>query len=457
MIAGVAYQPVNHSAEAGFAIPDSLVMRCSTVAASSTAQKSSNLTMGAGLPLFLDWIPLVNPYRGERHRGNTACAGPVHVEEELMTSTRQGNTCVSAALGTIALLGVVPVTPANAAGIVASIDKATVSPDGNVSGMPGSYLITLDSPLDPAVPGKSLAAGGQIKVIFPRDFDLANLDPTYPLLDVPTPGQCTPGNLVCTTAVLLKGWPEEPYFPPAAFASLSVDLAENALVFTATQNIDADPPASPGIKQLFLMLHGMTNPAPGQYRVRVEAQTGPSSEWETGSELLQVLPNSRPSIGATSVFVKALSGLLPGGAACAPPTLPPNPDNPVYQTTAVGSEAPFVWTFLLWGDDNAPLADVWLNWVNPNHAQLKQLDATIGHLFIDAPQGAIGHGIEANPVSCATMIGAAPVIGGTLGIGPDPVGRLDLRFRTGDIPGDYTTTISLNNGNSVQMVVTAEH
>ncbi|MGW8369309.1 MAG: hypothetical protein ACWGPN_11605 [Gammaproteobacteria bacterium] len=367
-----------------------------------------------------------------------------------------GHSDMSCACAAMVLLSAAVAMPAHAAGVVASIEKATVSPDGDVSGMPGSYLISLDVSLDPSVPGKSLAAGSQIRVIFPGDFELSNLDPAYPLLDVPTPGRCTPGNLVCTTAVLLKGWPEEPYFFPATYASLSIDQAENALVFTARQNIDADPPASPGIKQLFLMLHGVKNPAPGQYRIRVESQTGPSGAWETGSGLLQVVPNSRPSVGATSVFVKALSGLLPGGVACAPPTLPPNPDNPVYQTTAVGAKAPFVWTFLLWGDDNEPLADVWLNWVNMDHAQLKRRDATVGHLFIDAPQGAIGYGIEVNPASCPTLIGAAPVIGGTPGIGPDPVGRLDLRFTAGDMPGSYTTTISLNNGNRVQMIVTAE-
>jgi hypothetical protein len=156
------------------------------------------------------------------------------------------------------------------------------------------------------------------------------------------------------------------------------------------------------------------------------------------------------------VLVKALSGLLPGGPACGPGTLPPNPDNPIDQTTSVGSEAPFVWTFLVWGDDNEPLTDIWFNWVNADHAQLKRLNATIGHLFIDAPTGASGYRIEVNPLGCPTMLGAAPVIGPTPGIGPDPVGRLDMRFTAGDMPGDYITTITLNNGNSISMVVSAE-
>ena len=347
--------------------------------------------------------------------------------------------------------------PAHAAGIVADISKAWVVPDGDVSGEAALYVITLEDSLDPAVPGKGLALGGQIRVIFPEAFDLTDLDTAYPLADVPTPAlPCVPGNLQCTTAVLLKGWPEEPYFPPAAFATLSIDATDNALVFTAVQDIVPAPPVSPGIKQLFLMLHGVTNPSPGQYRIRVEAQTGPGGAWEAGSGLLQVLPNPRASIEATSVLVKALSGLLPSGPACGPGTLPPNPDNPVYQTTAVSSDAPFVWTFLVWGDDNEPLGDIWLNWVNPNHAQVKSFNSTIGHLFIDPPPGASGHHIEVNPLGCPTLLGAAPVIGATPGIGPDPAGRLDMQFTAGDLPGDYVTTLTLNNGNSIQMVVTAE-
>ena len=46
-----------------------------------------------------------------------------------------------------------------AAGIVSSIDKAPVIADGNVTGMPTDIVITLDRALDPAVPGRMLAAG----------------------------------------------------------------------------------------------------------------------------------------------------------------------------------------------------------------------------------------------------------------------------------------------------------
>ena len=370
---------------------------------------------------------------------------------------KSGHKAVSAAVKALAISCCMLTGSAQAAGIVADIKKAGVVPDGDVSGEAAVYLITLEGSLDAADPGRGLALGGQIRVIFPPAFDLADLDAAYPLGDVPTPAlPCLPGNLQCTTAVLLKGWPEEPYFLPADFATLSINTAENALVFTAVQDIVPAPPVSPGIKQLFLMLHGVTNPSPGQYRIRVEAQTGPGGEWESGSGLLQVVPNPRPSIAPTSVLVKALSGLLPGGPACGPGSLPPNSDNPVYQTTSVGSDAPFVWTFLAWGDDNEPLDDIWLNWVNTNHAQVKSQNSTIGHVFIDPPPGASGHRIEVNPLGCPTLLGGAPVIGATPGIGPDPVGRLDMQFTAGDLPGDYVTTLKLNNGNSIQMIVTAE-
>lgn len=335
-------------------------------------------------------------------------------------------------------------------GIVASIDKAPVIADGDVRRKPTDYLITLDVSLDPNQPGKSLAAGDQIRVIFPQSFDLANVDPSYPLADLPTfvpPGvlPCLPGNLQCSTAVILPGWPQNPLFPPAAFHALTIDTVDNALVYTARQDINET------IKQLHLILNGVLNPRPGRYRIHVEAQTGPAGEWETGSGILRVLPRTRPSINITSVFIDAWKN----GEACLPGKLPPNPDNPIYQSTAVNSEVPFVWTFLLWGKRGKPLDDVWIKKANPNRLLLKRGKRTIGHIFIDAPKGATGYGLALNPSDCGTLLPAAPVIGATVGIGPQPVGRLDLLFNAGDLPGLYTTNLRLNNGNTVQMFVTA--
>lgn len=354
-----------------------------------------------------------------------------------------------------------------AAGIVESIGKSSIIADGNVSGEPTDILITLDRSLDPSVNGRSLAAGDEIRVIFPPEFDLSNLDPGYPLRDVPwplppvpplPPMPCVPGNLQCSTAVILHGWPQQPFFPPALHHVLSVEPVDNALVFTALQDLEPAGPTEPGIKQLLLILNGLTNPHPGQYLLQVEAQTGPGGAWESGSGLYKVIPRTRPSVNVTSVFVAGLAGLtnLPGDPDCVAPTLPPNPLNPVYQHTVVGEDAPFFWTLLLWGKNNEPLNDVSLVWSSGNHAQLVRGGSAIGHLVIDAPAGASGYGVEVNPEDCPTQMGGAPVIATTPGIGPQAVGRLDLLFRAGDVAGVYTTTISINNGNSVELFVTAE-
>ena len=353
---------------------------------------------------------------------------------------------------------------AQAAGIVASIEKAPVIADGDVTGMPTDFVITFDGSPDPNVAGRTLAAGDMIKVIFPPEFDLGNVNPAYPLLDVPTPlppvmplqdNDCAPAHLTCSTAVILRGWPQDPYFPPALFHTLSIDAAENALIFTALQDLTAAPPTNPGIKELHLILNGITNPRPGNYRIRVEAQTGPGGAWETGSGVFHVIPRTRPSINITSVFVRATAG-IGDTAKCGPGTNPPNPFGPVHQTTATGAPAPYPWTFLLWGAGNEALTDVSLQWVNADRARLVRGGRTIGHLHIDAPVGATGHGIVFNPLGCDTIMGGAPVIAGTPGIGPQPVGRMDMVFVAGNLPGEYRTTITMNNGNAIELTVIAE-
>ena len=364
------------------------------------------------------------------------------------------NSLALAGLSALALL--VNPDDAGAVGIVESAQRAWVTADGDTSGEHALWKIVLEGSKDPAVPGRSLKAGDQIRVIFPPEYDLANLDPAYPVADIPTPfPPCRPTNFQCTTGVLLQGWPEHPFFPPALFHTVSVDTDANAFVFTALQDIAPNPPQNPGIKELFVLLNGVRNPAPGHYRLQVEAQTGPGGSWESGSTLMHVLPKARPSINATAVFVKAQAGLL-GEPSCVPGTLPPNPDNPVWQSAGLNAAAPYTWTFLVWGKDQQPLTDIKLRWVNNDHARLVNGAKTVGHIYIDAPRGAEGYGIETNPLGCATYLPAAPVIGGTPGIGPQPTGRLDLHFHTGSVAGAYTTTLTMNNGNSETMVVIAE-
>lgn len=363
--------------------------------------------------------------------------------------------------------GNVAADQAGATGIVASIVKAPVVADGDVTGKPFDYVINLDGSLDPRVLGRGIPANGTIKIFFPPEIDLGNIDPAYPIGTPPVMGPlpCVPGNLQCTTLVLLRGWPQDPLFPPFLFHSLSVDVPNNALVITAVKDIGlmAGVDRAPYIKQIHLILNGVLNPAPGIYTLRVEAETGRDGSVESGQGNFVVLRKTKPSINVTSVFVKALSGQLPGGPACGPGSNPPNIDNPVYQDTGVGEDAPFAWTFLLWGKNNEPLDGVTLRRVNRNlwhmvrengdDSDSDSDDEVIGRIRIKGPQGARDHGVR--QIECPTLMPFAPVIAATPGIGPQPVGRLDLQFTAGDTPGIYRTTLKMKNGNSVEMVVTA--
>ena len=321
-----------------------------------------------------------------------------------------------------------------ATGIVASIDKAPVSMDGNLKGKPTDYVVTLDTSLDPSVAGRGLKAGASIKVIFPDDFDLGDLG-DYPLGGAGSSETCVPGNLVCTTAVLLQGWPQNPVGPPNY--ALSID--GNAFVFTAVNDIVPNPPTAPGIKQMHLILHGVENPGAGQYQIKVEAETGPAGAVEKGTGLLTVVAKTRSSVNLTSVFT---------GES-------PNP-NTIFQETTVNGLAPYEWSFLLWGKDGVVLDDVSLLWLSNEHVSLRQDGERVGQIFIETPMGATGHDII---LVDSTSLPAAPTIGGTPGIGPQPVGLLQLQFLTGSEPGDYVITILTTGGAGSnfwqQVVVTA--
>jgi len=313
-----------------------------------------------------------------------------------------------------------------ASGIVASIDKAPVIRDGNVQGRSTDYVITLNTSLNPEVEGRSLKAGDSIRIMFPDAFDLNDLG-DYPLAGPGSAG-CVPGGLVCTTGVLLKGWPQNPIPPPNYVHSIE----DNTFIYTATTDIDAAGAAAPGIKQIHMILHGVENPKPGHYRIKVEAETGPGGSLETGSVLLQVVPKDRPSINVTSVFAGSM--------------------NTIYQTTSVNDMAPLEWSFLVWGKKGAVLDDVSIEWVGVDEWHVLQKGKLVGHIYVDAPAGASGQDVY---LVNSDELPAAPVIGETFGIGPQPVGRLQLQFMTGSEVGEYVTTLMLNGGNSVQMHVMA--
>ena len=313
-----------------------------------------------------------------------------------------------------------------ASGIVTSIDKGPVSRDGNVQGQPTDFVITLNTSLDPNVEGRSLKAGNSIKITFPDAFDLSDLG-GYPLAGVGSAG-CVPGSLVCTTGVLLKGWPQNPVPPP----NYVLSIEDNAIVYTATTDIDAAGGVAPGIKQIHMILHGVENPTPGHYRIKVEAETGPESALETGSVLLHVVPKDFPSINVTSVFAGAM--------------------NTIYQTTTVNNLVPLEWSFLVWGKKGAVLDDVSIEWADVDEWHVLQKGKLVGHIYVDAPAGASGQDVY---LVNSDGLPSAPVIGGTPGIGPQPVGRLQLQFVAGSEVGEYVITLMLNGGNLVQMHVMA--
>ena len=60
--------------------------------------------------------------------------------------------------------------PIEGSGIVTSVRNAPVVPDGTVAGAQTDFVITLDTSLDPAVPGRELPALHTIKVTLPEGF-----------------------------------------------------------------------------------------------------------------------------------------------------------------------------------------------------------------------------------------------------------------------------------------------
>ncbi len=151
-------------------------------------------------------------------------------------------------------------TAVNAAGLVGSIVKAPVSPDGDVAGAATDFVINLAIDMDPAVPGKILPKGHSIRVVLPNSFVLQNSD-THPIADLFSAEDCMPGNLRCSTAVMLHGWPQHPILPSAPPGkeiqyTFRHEADTNTLVYTAAIDIDGVPLPGPGIKQLHLILLG---------------------------------------------------------------------------------------------------------------------------------------------------------------------------------------------------------
>jgi hypothetical protein len=311
-------------------------------------------------------------------------------------------------------------------GIVRSIVKAPVVPDGTTAGRTTDFVINLEVPLQPNLPGLTLLEGNQIRVTLPEEIVYEN-EADFPIKGAGEEN-CAPGNLQCSTAVLLQGWPQNPIRPPFQKYSLSYEADTNSLVFTALEDLVPDPPLEPGIKQIHLILNGFTNPAePGSYLVAVTAEVGPDGAEEQGVGILEVLTEPRPSINVTSAF---------NGEASYRP-------NTIYQMANPGGLSAFPYDFLLWGDDGKALEDVTIEALNARHSQLVQGEEIIGHIYVDGPAQAEGQQIAATAGS--TIINS-PVTG-------FETGRLNLCFKAGTVPGDYVVTLKLNGGNTVTMFV----
>ena len=303
-------------------------------------------------------------------------------------------------------------------GIASSVVKAPIVADGDVAGAPADFVINFDSDMDPSVPGRTLVAGNTIRITLPEAFTSAGLP-----ADVPTACSAFAGE--CNTAVLLQGWPQRPFPPTSEFHTLELD-GTHTLVFTAVQ--DLGPGVTPGIKQTHLMALGFTNPEAGDYAIEIEAQTGPDGAVETGTAVVTIHPEIRPSINVTSIFAKADED-------------DPN-SNPIYQQAAPGSTPPFAWDFLLWDADGNGIVGAELVQADDGGGDIVLGDEVIGVFSIDAPEGATGQSVSGGP----SVEFAAPVSG-------VPTGRLTAEFTAGDTPGTYVTTFELDGGATQQMFV----
>ena len=328
---------------------------------------------------------------------------------------------------TIATIGLALSTLAVAqstSGIVSSIAKAPITFNGTVAGQFTDFVITLDTSLDPAVPGRSLSAGNSIRITLPAAFQYSGEHPFLSVGEIP---DCVPGNFQCNSGVLLQGWPQHPIAPPAQKYSVRYEGDTNTIVYTALEDLGPQGPSNPGIKQIHLILPDVTNPEPGFYPVEVTAQTGPGGAVETGTGMVQILARSRPAINLTSAMNEGSP-------------------NTIYQQAAVGNLAPLPYDLLLWDADGAPLDSVTLEMVGSDRGLLKQGEWTVGQIFIDAPAGAAGFGVAA---AAPSSVINSPVSG-------IPTGHLRVAFQAGSLAGTYAITFALDGGNAVRTFVNVE-
>ena len=104
-------------------------------------------------------------------------------------------------------------TTALANGVVSSVVKAPITPDGDVAGAPTDLVIDLDTWLDPATNGRPLLAGCSVAVTLPDAFEWTGL----PVRDAPatSPQSCLrPMHLAVPAAV--SSWPSSTRRPASS-------------------------------------------------------------------------------------------------------------------------------------------------------------------------------------------------------------------------------------------------
>lgn len=299
-------------------------------------------------------------------------------------------------------------------GILYAVANAPVAPDGNVAERTTDLVLTLDVPLDPDEPGLTLHRGDRFTVTLPEAFEKHEELPLLSIFD------CIPQYPRCDTVVPLLGWPQGALgAPPPAGYQLSWE-SSHTVVVTATEDLPAAPPSSPGLKQVHLLLNSFSNPPAGEYRVHVELVAG--EQVRRGSGRVRVLPEPRPFIAVTNAFHERFA-------------------NGDLQLTAPGSLVDLPFDFLIWNREGDPLEGVAID-----ERRLVRDGEVVGRISIDAPEGAKGQEIFTRRASAATE---APVTG-------IPAGHMRAFFRAGSEPGKYVVTVDLDEGNVARMIARVE-
>ncbi|MDA0364931.1 MAG: hypothetical protein O2843_03570 [Chloroflexi bacterium] len=211
-------------------------------------------------------------------------------------------------------------------GIVASITKSPVSPDGMVAGAKTDLVINLNVSMDPSVGGFLFLPGDTVPVALPDGFVRTGPEPF-------TAGGPACYN-ACNGVIMLQGWPQYPAVPFGGYAP-SFDAATRTITMPISSNLGS-PGGSPfvGVKQIHLLLTGFTNPTrPGKHRIELmvgRAGGGVESGWANAD----IRPHVDPSIHVTSAFAGDNNEIPP-----------PLRLNPLYQSTVSGMRPV---TLLLW-------------------------------------------------------------------------------------------------------------